>query len=170
MLSLAEVQELNQYLTELTERIADTIRNKPIKRHTGMKGSFEAPVSASGNLADSIEYEIGDNQITILANSYIDNVLFGTPPGRSSATLSEIELWIAHKGLDLTPHGVLRGLELNGSSIWQEWQGAETNLLEDFVRGNEVNPEILKELSDRVAQKGMDKFIEEMLTSLNKAA
>ena len=150
-------------MDELCERIANTIRTKPIKRHTDVKGGFESPATASGNLANSIDYEIGDNEIRVMAASYIDNVLFGTPPGRSSATLSEIERWIAHKGLDLTPHGVLRSLENNGSSIWQEWNGQETDLLSEYVNNGIVNPEIIEELKRRVSEKSITTFIEELL-------
>jgi hypothetical protein len=163
VLSLYQIEELNKSLARLTAGLSDAIRNKPVKRSSKGLGSFESPVNASGALADSIEYEIGDNEIRILALDYIDSVITGTPPG-SKPLVSNIEKWLAHKGLNYNPTSVSEGIDRYGSSIWQEWQGRESNLFEDFITNGELRPEILDEIIEAVESKSIQRITEEILT------
>jgi hypothetical protein len=168
MLSLYQVQELNQILSELTDNIANAIRTKQVKRRSKGLGQFEAPVNASGNLADSIEYEIGENEIRVMALSYIDNVIYGTPPG-TKTEVSEIERWLAHKGLSYNPATVSQNIDRYGSSIWQEFQGSESNLLEDFITNGEINPEIINDIVQKVQSVSIENITEEILQKFKAA-
>jgi hypothetical protein len=167
MLSLQQVQELRNYLDELTERIKTAIETKPVRRKSKGLGSFSSPVTATGRLADSISYEIDDTQIRITALSYIDNVIYGTPPNASPRpTLMDIDNWLGIKGLPYSSFSVMRNLELYGSSIYQEFQGAESNLLEDFILNGEVRPEIPEQLAQRIMAVSIENVIEDLLKKI----
>jgi hypothetical protein len=169
MLSLSQIAELRQYMAELTDRISNTIRTKPVKRKSKGLGSFEAPVNASGALADSIDFEIGEGEIKILANSYIDKLITGQPPG-DFPPIFEIDNWLGRKGLPYSSFAVSNNIGKYGNSIFQEWQGAESNLLEDYVLNGEIRTEIVQNLIDRVQEYSIEAMTDKILEQFKKAA
>lgn len=114
------------------DQVRDAIRNKPIKRKSlHNPDGFEAVVNASGRLAESIREELTDDQLEVYALGYIEKLVFGQPPGER-VELSEIESWLAAKGLDYNPNTVQRNIRDVGTSIWNQYNGENSGLLSDI--------------------------------------
>lgn len=57
-----------------------------------------AKASATGNLANSIQYEVNNGILQITAPEHLHAVLFGRRPGKAPPRKA-IEQWIGHKGI-----------------------------------------------------------------------
>jgi hypothetical protein len=168
MLNIQQIQELNAYMAELVDRISNDIRTKPVKRRSKGLGKFEAPVNATGKLAESVEYQIGVGEIKVLAFDYIEKLITGQAPGNYPA-IFEIDNWLGIKDLPYDAKSVSTGIGKFGNSIFQEWKGSESNLLENYIHNGEVKPEIVQALIDRVEQYSIDYITQQVLNSLKAA-
>lgn len=125
-------QELFKQLAEdFISQVKNAIQTKPIKRKTKAKGEFESVVNASGQLADSLRYEISETEINVFVLSYIDSLIYGKPQGPVDASVFEIENWMNSKGLEYNSVTVMENLQKEGSSIFQMYQGENSGLLDD---------------------------------------
>jgi hypothetical protein len=168
MLSLFQIADLNDYLTSLSGDIAETIRTKPVQRYSKGLGSFEAPVNATGNLANSVEHTITENSVSILANDYINKLINGQAPGEFP-TQFDIENWLSIKGLTYNPYSVINNIGFFGSTIYQQFKGQESNLLEDYIQNNQIDPEITEEVMNIVNRNLIDTITREMLEQFKAA-
>lgn len=104
MASNIQNQVLKSTAEEIAANIVYAIKNKPIKRYTKNKGSFQSVVNASGALAASVRIEYTPTGFRIWAYDYIDALIYGRRPttgGGDGAVLRAITKWIPSKGLDL---------------------------------------------------------------------
>lgn len=130
----------------VTEGIRNALLTIPIKRKTPAQGSFSAVASATGKTAGSVNYRIDEKGVEIFADINIENILTGTPPGYYPP-INDIDYWLAAKGLDLSPHSISNAIFRNGTSIWQEFQGSNSGVLDGVL-----NQDIIDKLVDDLAK------------------
>ena len=157
MLTVYENYLLEDLARDIISQVKNAIENKPIKRKTKAKGSFEASVNASGKLANSLRFEINEYSLKIYCLAYIDNLIYGQAPSRIDTTVFEIENWINSKGLELNAVSVLENLQQYGSSIFQEFQGSNSGLLADVSFESKLN-QVREKLVLQVVEKVKEDF------------
>lgn len=114
-------------------QVKDAIKNKPVNRRSVYNpDGFKAVVNATGALHDSVKVVQSDLVVAVTAFDYIDDVVFGLPPGKD-VSLIELERWQLAKGLeDVSIASAKINIKQIGSSIWLEHQGANSGLLLDI--------------------------------------
>lgn len=145
------------------------------------KRVIDASASASGDLANSGEYEIAGNELVILANSYLYFSIYGRKPytitnknGKVVADpkklppISNIEKWLKDKGLvNLSPWAVAQSITKNGSKIWQQYQGQPSPLL-DGIPLDALLATLQEGLGQRFVEQATTEFIKDFeLEQLN---
>ncbi len=159
-----------ELLSELGEwyigRVRDAIEHKPIKRKSISKpDGFEATVDATGKLKSSLRKELKNGQeLEVWCLAYIDKLIFGQPPGEK-VEVSEIETWLAAKGLDYNSTTVARNIRAVGSSIWNQFHGANSGLLSDINVEAKVN-----EVKQKLLLKTVEEIKQEFATAFKEAA
>lgn len=127
---------IDEIFRELAEKIIavmqDNIRNKPIKRRTESKGQFESVVNASGDLANSLTYQIDGYTLNILANEYWRSVVYGQEPGEIPE-VGKIAEWMQNKGVKGSPQRIAMNIGYYGNSIFQEFNGEDSGLFAEAV-------------------------------------
>lgn len=135
MQSSSEV--LNKFGENLVNDIKFAIRNKNL---TG-----NGPSVASGDLVNSVRYEVKENELSIYALQYIGALQYGRKPTvnpiAGNPTLKErIRVWLDQKGIE--PDGIskdslafliARKIHREGTSIYQRTQGQSSGLLDDVL-------------------------------------
>lgn len=140
------------FAKELVGLIKSAIKNKPIKRvsRRKVKGkyvdkTFYAPVNASGALHDTIRYELNETSLSIWANDYIYDLVWGKPPSKSATANdinleSKIKTWMNFKGISSVDtnestlaYYITRKIQKFGSSIYLANHGKNSGLLENIV-------------------------------------
>lgn len=162
MLTLFEQQALREVADDFASQVVDAIKNKPIRRRSRKPGVgiFEAPVNATGRLANSVQPQFTDEGIQVLALAYIDNLIFGQAPGQAPNVM-EIEKWLMAKGLNYSPAGIVKQIYKYGNSIFAEHQGEDSGLLADVNISGSI--EKLKEkLSRQYAEDIAVNFLNQM--------
>lgn len=152
MLTLSMQMVIETFARDLIKLIQTAIYTKPIKRisRRRVKGkyidkAFEAPVNASGNLAKTLRYELTDTRLSIYANDYIFDLIWGKPPTKSAMdndlTLEyKIRDWMAVKGISSNEHSddklgylITNKIQKFGSSIYLAHHGNNSGLLENII-------------------------------------
>jgi hypothetical protein len=85
---------LKVYGERIIKKLAEDIRNKPLPRRGGK--SYVA--NASGDLADTLRYEVSNGKLLVYANHYIYQLVFGRKPGKRPPR-EVIVQWIKDKGI-----------------------------------------------------------------------
>ena len=137
-MTIFEQQLFKQLAEDFIGQVQNAIRTKPIKRKTNAKGDFESVANASGRLADSLRLEISDNEINVYSLAYIDSLIYGKPPGPVESSVFDIENWMISKGVEYNALSIMDNLQKFGNSIFQKFQGAESNFLEDINLNDHV--------------------------------
>lgn len=131
---------LNKFGAQISADTKDHIKQKKVTK-------FGA-VNASGDLADSVHYDIKDAVLRVYALSYIYYVENGRKPGKRPPT-KPIEKWIVDKGLILRDISVKSLAYLIARKIGEEgttaFKQGGTKLLSDIVDG-EIRGQIQSEL------------------------
>lgn len=126
--------QINALADELVRQIQYAIKNKPVER-TGRRGgqsyNFQSVVNATGRLHDSVQSENYEDGVRVTALEYIETLIYGRKPG-SIPPITAIEQWQAAKGVGGDSFTIAQSIGRYGSTIWQRFQGAESNLLEDI--------------------------------------
>lgn len=157
-LSIFEGELLRQFADDYISEFKYAIENNKIARKT-QRGTFNSAYNSSGSLANSGEYKLDNNELTILANYYLYWGIYGRNEKRTPPPISNIEQWIKEKGLNLNPWAVRNSIAKNGSSIFQQWNKSPSNLLETIPLDD-----LLNELQNKLG----DRFIESLSTDLLK--
>jgi hypothetical protein len=132
-------QVLQTFGQKIVEQVRQAIQSKDL---TGY-----GPSVASGNLINSIRYEIeGGDTLKIYAAQYIGALQFGRKPTEnntaSNPTLREnIRTWIDVKGIepndniskDSLAYLIARKIHNEGTIIYQRTQGGSSGLLDDVL-------------------------------------
>lgn len=137
MLLINEI--LDKYGRQIVEQIKTDIKSKSVTK-------FGA-VNSSGNLAESVRYEVSDGVLRIYAAHYIFQIENGRRPGKFPP-ISAIEKWIDEKPITIQPDDkgrilpkkslaflIARKISRQGTEIFK--QGG-SNLIADIL-----NPELL---------------------------
>lgn len=117
------------FLDDFVWQVKHAIETKPINRRTQKQGDFSAVVNNTGRLRDSVRKEYTSDEMRVICLSYIENLVFGLAPGKFDSPVSDIDMWLAQKGLEYNPYNVSQNLFNRGSSIWQYFKGADSGLL-----------------------------------------
>lgn len=135
MLTQAEITELNKLADELVRQIQYAIKNKPIERigrRDGQTYAFKSVANATGRLHDSVQSELYEDGIRVTALAYVEQLIYGRRPG-TYPPVTAIEKWMETKGLNVENYlyPIVGSINKYGTTIWQRYQGSESNLLED---------------------------------------
>ena len=91
MLTLGQTIVVEAFAKDFIKLIQEIIKTRPIKRisRRKVKGkyvdkAFSAPVNASGELAKTLNFQITDKGLSIWANDYIYDLVYGKPPSKSA--------------------------------------------------------------------------------------
>lgn len=152
MLTLGQQIVIESFAKDLIKLIRQVIETKPIKRisRRRVKGKyvdsvFYSPVNASGDLARTLRYELTPTKLSIYANDYIYDLIYGKPPNKSMANLdhnleSKIKEWMAAKGIsavysnkDTLAYNITNKIHKFGSSIYLAHGGKNSGLLENLI-------------------------------------
>ena len=182
MLTLGQEVVITNFAKELIRLIRLAIETKPINRVSRrMKNGkvelkrFQSPVNASGNLAKTLRYEITDTRLSIYANDYIYDLVWGKPPSTTASSIDhnlegKIRKWIDDKGLgqaqeieilgqkvtlaadkDTMAALITNKIQKHGSSIYLAYQGKNSGLLENIINDNlikDYNSKFTRQLSE----------------------
>jgi hypothetical protein len=170
MLTLSQEVVISNFAKEFIKLIQFAIKNKPIKRisRRKVKGKyidkvFSAPVNASGELAKTLRYEITNTSLSIYANDYIYDLVYGKAPSNTAMGIdfnleSKIKKWIGDKGIssenisdDNLSHLIANKIQKFGSSIYLAHKGGNSGLLENIINDNlirDYNSKFTKQLSE----------------------
>lgn len=131
MLSPSENIILRNFAEQLKAEIQKAIKTKKITK-------FGA-VNSSGRLHDSVEIRYTENGFQILANDYIDGLIYGVRPGETTATTADLARWIDEKPIqssvptDSLAALMLRAQKKEGNMVWRTHKGANSGLLTDAL-------------------------------------
>lgn len=166
MLTLGQEVVISNFAKELVKGIKDVIKNRPIERvkiriRGGMisRTRFKAPVYSSGELYRSIKYVLTDTNLSIYANDYIYDLVWGVPPNKDNKVSdSTIKKWMSDKGIEVEKEDedtiaslITRKIRDYGSSIYLAYQGKNSGLLENIISDNlisDYNSKFTKQLGE----------------------
>jgi len=170
MLTFAMEVVISNFAKDVIKILQNVIREKPIKRvsRRRVKGKyvdkvFYAPVNASGNLAKTLRYEITETRLSIYANDYIYDLVWGKAPSGSASGIDfnlegKISKWMDEKGIqsvdidkDTLAQLITNKIQKFGSSIYLAHQGKNSGLLENIINDNlikDYNSKFTKQLSE----------------------
>lgn len=168
MLALSQQLVIEQFAKDVIKLMRQVIETKPIKRvsRRRVKGKyidkvFYSPVNASGNLAKTLRYELKETKLSIYANDYIYDLIWGKPPNKSMASLdinleSKIKQWMSEKGIrdesnkDTLAYHITNKIHKFGSSIYLAYNGQNSGLLNNIITTQMItdyNTKFTKQLS-----------------------
>jgi hypothetical protein len=172
MLTLSQqviFEDLAKKLVAEVKRILKT-KNIPRKSVRYEKGeritrNFTSPVSATGRLAESVNFEITEDAILIKADAYIYTLVYGRKPtstkGGWSSAQSDIKKWIRAKGIqsDISENQlaflITRKITREGNSIYlfsgSNNSGLLNNVLSETLK-KEFSGKFTKDLKDGIVQ------------------
>lgn len=166
MLTLGQEVVISNFAKELVAGIKEAIKSKPIERvkiriNGGMisRTHFKAPVNASGNLYRSIKYVLTDTNLSIYANDYIYDLVWGVPPNKDNKVSdASIKKWMKDKGIEVEKEDedtiaslITRKIRDYGSSIYLGNWGKNSGLLENIINDNLIknyNSKFTKQLGE----------------------
>lgn len=160
MLTLSQQILIEQFAQKVIEDLKIVLKTKPIPRKSvryeqgkRIEKSFSAPVSASGRLANSLRFEITENQLIIWGEDYIYFSIYGRSPttkAGSGTVKDKIKQWIKDKGIqsDISENQlaylISRKIHREGNSIYLFSGKKNTGLLD-----NVITNEMVKEFNDK---------------------
>jgi hypothetical protein len=161
MLTLSQQVLIEQFAQKVITDLKIILKTKPIPRKSvkyenGVKkeSTFQAPVSASGKLANSLRYEITDTQLVIYSEDYIYFSVYGRKPSvngtKPGKLIDSIKQWIKDKPItsDISENQlaylITRKIHREGSSIYLFSGKKNTGLLD-----NVITNEMIKDFNDK---------------------
>ena len=170
MLTFAMEVVISNFAKDVIKILQNVIREKPIKRvsRRKVKGKyvdkvFYSPVNASGDLAKTLRYEITETRLSIYANDYIYDLVWGKAPSKTAMGIdfnldAKISKWMGDKGIsaiDMDDNTlstlITNKIQKFGSSIYLAYQGKNSGLLENIINDNlikDYNSKFTKQLSE----------------------
>lgn len=127
---------LHKYGEKIVEKLRDDIKNKSLPRRGGK--SYVA--NASGNLAESIKYEVNNGSLKVYANNYIYYLVFGRKPGKRPPR-EVIVQWIKDKSIQSDipiqslAYLIQRSIGDNGTTLYP----SGSTLLSDIINESLIN-------------------------------
>jgi hypothetical protein len=140
-----EAQVIREFAEAYIAEFKNAIQTKQVPR-IGKSGSFSSTTNASGKLANSGEWYFDGAKLNIYVNYYLYWLVFGRKDNRKRPPIFAIEEWMQEKGITgVSPFAIANSIAKNGSTIYQKFQGLQSNLLEDIRLD-----ELLKDLGDKL--------------------
>lgn len=163
---------LHKFGQTLVNEIKFALRNKNL---TGY-----GPSVASGQLIESIRYEVRENELLIYALNYIGTLQYGRKPttngNQGGPTLKDrIRMWLDQKGIepdtiskDSLAYLIARKIHREGTTIYRRLDGQSSGLLDDVINDvllnnienalifayvNEIRSEILRTVPSNMKTK-----------------
>lgn len=174
MLTFAQEVVVSNFAKDVIKIMQRVIREKPIKRvsRRKVKGKyvdkvFYAPVNASGDLAKTLRYEITETKLSIYANDYIYDLIYGKAPSKTAMGIDfnlsgKISEWISEKGItavdvskDTLSDLIANKIQKFGSSIYLAHHGKNSGLLENII-----NDKLITEYNAKFTQQLQAEFSE----------
>jgi hypothetical protein len=165
MLTLSQQLIIEQFAAKVVAEIKHVLKTKPLTRKsvryengTRKESTFNSPVSASGKLANSVRFELTENELIIYAEDYIYFSIYGRKPttNSGSGTLKDkIKKWISDKGIqsdidkDTLAFLITRKIHREGNSLYLFSGNKNSGLLENIITSqmiNEYNSKFTKQL------------------------
>ena len=121
-------------------------------------------VNSSGRLHDSVEIIYTDNGFKILANGYIENLIWGRRPG-SFPPIAPIESWIAEKPISSsTPtkslaYAIATKMSKEGNMVWRTHKGQNSGLLEDALAQGKFDA-FVESFASKVVDEAADNIVQ----------
>ncbi len=168
--SIADISELNSVVDDLVTDIKAALKTKSIKRRTKYRGGFSSIPFASGKLYDSVRKEIDETEIRIYTLNYIQELIYGKPPQRDGVQVTELEEWLAIKGLSSFGTQIAENINTRGNSIWQEHSGADSGLLAGILENGILNKDILENIKSKIQTSSINELTERMMEKFRSAA
>lgn len=174
MLTLGQQVIIEAFAKDFIKILQNVIKTKPIKRISRRKEKgkyvdrpFTSPVNASGNLANTLRYELTATHLSIWANDYIYELVWGKPPSLSASEIdhnleASIRKWIDDKELSAVPiidddtlaYLMTRKIQKFGSSIYLAHHGQNSGLLENII-----NEQMIKSYNLKFTEQLKEDFI-----------
>lgn len=140
-----EAQAIRDFSEAYILEFKKAIETKKVPRTSYHSGSFSSVTNASGKLANSGEWYFDGANLEISVNYYLYWLMFGRKDNRKRPPISAIEEWMAEKGITgVSPFAIANGMAKNGSTIFQQYKGSQSNLLEDIPLDKLLNELISK--------------------------
>jgi len=139
MLGPAEEIIIHQFAEETKAAIQQAIKSKRVTKY--------GAVNSSGRLHDSVEIVYSEHGFKILANKYIENVIYGIQPG-TKVSVSAIKSWIQEKpvpqgkgelSIDSLAYLIAKKIEREGSVMYRQYKGSNSGLLDEAINEQKIN-------------------------------
>lgn len=157
-ISVFEKQAIKEFAEKYKLGVQTAIKKKKIaRRRTMLPTRFSATANTTGKLANSIKYRIGSNgSLRFISEDYLYFIIYGRKPQenilKSRPPISEIENWMAAKGITgVSPFAIANSIAKNGSSIYRNYKGKTSNLLNDLPTDKWLN-ELYQKMGDGYVQ------------------
>jgi len=169
-LSVSQKIVLDKFAKQFIAQAKLDIRTKKISNYR------KSPVNASGELDRSFEYRITDTGLEILANEYVEKLLYPLPPGQDVPTHEEIVEWSLDKGIvpfegnssaarDSMAWAIVKSIAKEGTSLYKTFGTNNTGLLDESF-----DPEALKQLEKELTEATLVRFESEVFQELKEFA
>ena len=153
--TIFEAEAIRQFAEEYILQFKKAVETEKIKRVTPSKGGFVSVANASGKLANSGEWKFDGVHLDIAVNSYVRYIIFGRgarqggEKNNNKPPFTEIEQWMKEKGISgVSPWAIINAIAKNGSSIFQQFRGQPSNLLDNIPLDEMINELAEKLLTD----------------------
>lgn len=160
MLSPSDNILVRNFAEQLKAEIQKAIKTKRVTK-------FGA-IHSSGRLHDSVEIRYTENGFQILANDYIDNLIWGVRPGESKATKADIARWIDEKPInssvptDSLAAMILRAQQKEGNMVWRTHKGANSGLLTEALSDDKFD-----RFTELIASQSVDELTDAIIESFD---
>lgn len=154
-ITVFERQALKEFAEKYKLGVQNAIKKKKVaRRRTLLPTRFSATVNTTGKLAKSIKYRIGSNgSLRFSSEDYLYWLIYGRRPnsgpapkrtkggsGGKSEFITGIEEWMRAKGITgVSPFAIANSIAKNGSSIYRNYRGKQSNLLNDLPTDKWLN-------------------------------
>lgn len=132
MIDIADI--LDSIGSRLSDELKQAILTKQLER-VGVNGSFQSPYNATGNLANSVRFDIRGSILTVYADDYIYYGENGRKNGKRPP-INVIKQWISDKGIvptdisvDSLAFLIARKIGQEGTTIFRA--GGKSGLVSD---------------------------------------
>lgn len=141
-LTVFEKQALKEFAEKYKLGVQNAIKKKKIaRRRTLLPTRFSTPANNTGKLAKSIKYRIGSNgSLRFSSEDYLYQIIYGRKADNKQPPISAIEAWMASKGITgVSPWAIAKSIAKNGTSIYRNYKGNPSNLLNDLPTDKWLN-------------------------------
>jgi len=141
-ISVFEKQAIKEFADEYVKQFKKAIHKKKVaRRRTLLPTRFSRPVNTTGKLAKSIKYKISTSgELFFTTEDYLYWLIYGRKPNSKMPPIAAISAWMKSKGIKsdkedkygVSPWAIAKSIAKNGSTIYRNYKGETSNLLNDI--------------------------------------